>query len=76
MTRSFGDQLAHEIGVISSPEISQKTIDQDSQFILLASDGLLEVVEKRHITEATRDCTSNNKPHEIIGSLMKLAIDA
>lgn len=76
MTRSFGDQVAHEIGVISTPEISVRKITSESYLLMLASDGLLEVVEKRNMTESLRDCMQRKKSEEMMGGLMKLAIEA
>ena len=44
MSRSLGDFVAKKIGVIHEPEILDITINEDDKFIILASDGLWEVV--------------------------------
>lgn len=42
MTRAFGDEKLKE-HITSEPDIFVKTIDSDTQFIILASDGLWKV---------------------------------
>ena len=49
MSRSLGDRFAHEVGVSSEPEISVASVDLSKKngghFLLLASDGLFEVMD-------------------------------
>ena len=40
MSRSLGDFCAHNVGVISSPEIIQFELNTKDKFIVLASDGV------------------------------------
>ena len=44
MTRSLGDKIAHNIGVIDEPEFKTFTFDGTEKFIIIASDGLWEYV--------------------------------
>ncbi len=44
MTRSLGDKIAHQIGVISEPEIKKFYYDGTEKFIIIASDGLWEYI--------------------------------
>ena len=44
MSRSFGDEIAHRVGVIVSPEIYDYRFIQDDKFIILASDGIWEFI--------------------------------
>ena len=44
MSRSIGDFIAKKIGVVNEPEIFDYNICDDDKFIILASDGLWEVV--------------------------------
>ena len=39
MTRSFGDQVAHLVGVIAEPEITEYEFKEEDKFFLVASDG-------------------------------------
>jgi len=42
MSRSLGDQVAHSVGVSSSPEISEFLLDIDDKFVIIATDGVWE----------------------------------
>ncbi|KAL4474755.1 hypothetical protein ABPG74_001451 [Tetrahymena malaccensis] len=42
MTRSFGDKVGIQAGVNCEPEILESEINEDDQFIIVASDGLWE----------------------------------
>ena len=44
MTRSLGDKIAHNIGVIDEPEIKKFYYDGTEKFIIIASDGLWEYI--------------------------------
>jgi len=44
ITRSFGDLVAHKIGVSADPEITSKDIDGDDKFIVMGSDGVWDVM--------------------------------
>lgn len=52
MSRSFGDAIAHEIGVISTPIISSHTETSGMDFFLvLASDGVWDVMENQEVCD-------------------------
>ena len=45
MTRSIGDGLGKKKGVISTPEVSVQAVTESSKMIIIASDGLWDVVQ-------------------------------
>ncbi len=47
MTRSFGDQEAKRLGVTWEPEIDEYEIGDDDKFLLLASDGIWDVLTNK-----------------------------
>ena len=51
MSRSFGDEVAHNVGVIVNPEIDDYHLLNEDKFIILASDGIWEFISKRWIME-------------------------
>ena len=71
MTRSLGDKMAHNIGVIDEPEIKKFFFEGNEKFIIIASDGLWEFIsgeecinlvknfyeEKKDVKEATLELT-------------------
>ena len=42
MSRSFGDYVASQVGVISTPEIIKHTLRPQDKFMVIASDGIWE----------------------------------
>lgn len=44
IARSFGDLLAHKIGVTAEPEVTYKELDGDDRFIVMGSDGVWDVM--------------------------------
>ena len=49
MSRSFGDQIAHSVGVVVSPEILEHPFSEEDKIILLASDGIWEFIKNEEI---------------------------
>lgn len=45
MTRSFGDQIAHCVGVTCEPEIKEYSFQGGEKFIVLGSDGIWEFID-------------------------------
>jgi serine/threonine protein phosphatase PrpC len=40
MARSFGDKVAHSVGVSEEADIKEFILNENDRFIILASDGL------------------------------------
>uniref|UniRef100_A0A452YXZ0 protein-serine/threonine phosphatase n=1 Tax=Aegilops tauschii subsp. strangulata TaxID=200361 RepID=A0A452YXZ0_AEGTS len=58
MSRAFGDYCVKDYGVISAPEVTQRRITARDQFVILATDGVWDVVsneEAVQIVAATPD---------------------
>ncbi|GJM88355.1 hypothetical protein PR202_ga04410 [Eleusine coracana subsp. coracana] len=58
MSRAFGDYCVKDYGVISAPEVTQRRISSRDQFIILATDGVWDVIsneEAVQIVAATAD---------------------
>ncbi|KAI3795363.1 hypothetical protein L1987_38015 [Smallanthus sonchifolius] len=51
MARAFGDFCLKEYGVISIPEISHRILTDRDQFIVLASDGIWDVLSNEQVIE-------------------------
>ena len=51
MSRSIGDYFATELGVISEPICSEETIDEDTKFIVIASDGIWEFLSNKKVAK-------------------------
>ncbi len=73
MTRSFGDQIASTVGVISDPEIIQFNYDFNDKFIIVASDGLWEYLSIEEIVKVTGEYYLQNNIGEAIQKLYNMA---
>eukprot|EP01031_Cornospumella_fuschlensis_P035742 gene35742-43354_t len=50
-TRSLGDLLAEECGVVPEPEILEREVRSQDKFIVIASDGVFEFLTNQMVTE-------------------------
>lgn len=63
MSRSLGDHLLSSVGVIAEPEITRRTLSDDDEFMILATDGIWEFITSEEAvkivskhTNATEAC--------------------
>ena len=73
MTRSFGDQIASTVGVISDPEIIQFNYEVNDKFIIVASDGLWEYLSIEEIVKVTGEYYLQNNIGDAIQKLYNMA---
>lgn len=55
ISRSLGDIDAHDIGVIETPQISYKSIEEYDDFIVIGSDGLFDALNSVEIVKFIYD---------------------
>ena len=55
MSRSFGDRVAHSVGVSEIPEIKEYIFCKEDKFFVVASDGLFEFISSENIVEIIKD---------------------
>jgi len=55
MSRSFGDEVAHTVGVITEPEINEYFFMEEDKFIIIASDGLWEFISSDECVLMVKD---------------------
>ena len=51
MSRSFGDEIVRNVGVICDPEIREIELEEQDKFIIMASDGVWEFMSNREVLE-------------------------
>lgn len=62
MSRSIGDKIAHEIGVISSPVITSfEYYSLYDQFIIAASDGIWDVMDNFEVVNLVEKFRNNSR---------------
>ena len=55
MSRSFGDEIAHSVGVICVPEICQIEFEEEDKFLIVASDGIWEFISNDEAVDILKD---------------------
>ena len=73
MSRTFGDLIAKNIGVISEPEIITKKIDNNTKFIVLGSDGLWDALKPYDVNRIVRPFFNKGDIDGACQTLMKKA---
>ena len=71
LTRSFGDKEMKKYGVLSTPDVYIKNIDEDDIFIVIASDGVWDVVEENEIFQMSKEKISSSDFSKKIVNLAK-----
>lgn len=72
ITRTLGDLSLKKCGVIATPDIKRHIIDNNDKYIVLATDGLWDVVTEREIINISKECDDSDYLNKI---LVKKAID-
>jgi len=68
MSRALGDCVAKMAGVISTPDLSVHELGPESQFIVLASDGLWEFLSNEEVVDMIKVCT---EPKAAVDALLE-----
>lgn len=50
MSRSFGDKIGNQVGVIAKPEIMEWVLSEEDKFIIIASDGIWEFIDSEDVS--------------------------
>ena len=73
LTRSIGDILGEEVGIISDPDIIIKNIDSTCKYIILASDGLWDMVKPYDVSRIVNPYFKKGDPEGACNALLKRA---
>ncbi|XP_021772822.1 probable protein phosphatase 2C 73 [Chenopodium quinoa] len=61
MSRAFGDYCIKDFGLISVPEVTQRNITSKDQFIVLATDGVWDVVSNQEAVQIISSSPNRGK---------------
>lgn len=83
MSRSIGDLVASSVGVICDPgicqylilEIIEKTINEDSRYIVIASDGVWEFLSNPQVVSIVNPYYLKNDPEGACDALIREATE-
>ena len=71
MSRSIGDKVASQLGVISLPDIREFDIEDTCKFIVIASDGIWEFLSKEKVTHYVNKFYKKNNIYDAALKLVK-----
>ena len=71
LTRSFGDKEMKKYGVLSTPDIFYHNIEEDDSFVIIASDGVWDVIEEDEIFKLSQEKLSSSDFSKKIVELAK-----
>ncbi|KRX02599.1 Protein phosphatase 2C (PP2C)-like domain [Pseudocohnilembus persalinus] len=74
MARSFGDIVATEAGVISTPEIKKFNMTEEDRYIIIASDGVWEFINSQQASNMVQSYYIKNQPDQACSKLVKESI--
>ncbi|OIT36855.1 PREDICTED: probable protein phosphatase 2C 1 [Nicotiana attenuata] len=66
MARAFGDFCVKEYGVISMPEFSHRVLTERDQFIVLASDGVWDVLSNEEVVDIVSSAPTRSSAARIL----------
>ena len=73
MSRSMGDLVAKQLGVIYQPEVTVREITSDDMYIVLASDGVWELVDNETVMEIVNEYYRRGDPKGATKALIEEA---
>ena len=74
ISRSFGDSIAHNIGVISEPEIFRFNYNGNEKFIVIATEGIWKYIDSEECVNILKEFYEKNM--DAIGGLNMLVKEA
>ncbi|WCJ23427.1 Protein phosphatase 2C family protein [Euphorbia peplus] len=61
LSRAFGDYCVKDFGLISVPDVTHRTITDRDHFVILATDGLWDVISNKEAVEIVSTTTNRKK---------------
>lgn len=68
VSRSMGDIMGHECGVISEPEVIERELEPEDAFIIIASDGVWDAMSSTEVVGFIFDKMEQNK--EMVANML------
>ena len=75
MSRSIGDYVASSLGVIPEPICFEQTIDKETKFMVIASDGIWEFLNNKKVVNIVWPFYEKKDPEGACKALIKEATD-
>ena len=75
VTRSFGDFIVRDIGVVAQPEIYSLPLSANDRFIVIASDGVYEFLSNEDVIAIVSKYRENGTPQSAAEEVVKIAAE-
>jgi serine/threonine protein phosphatase PrpC len=69
-TRSLGDRVAERLGVIAEPEILSLTLTESEKVLILASDGVYDVLTNQQVIDI---CATSTDPYQACQAIVQMS---
>ena len=66
-------QLAHSVGCLAEPEVQTQVLDKSHQFLIIASDGVWDVMNNDQATEAVQQLYK--KPQQAVDAILLTSLE-
>ena len=76
MSRSFGDSIAHSVGVTAVPELHQHLLADADEYVVLASDGVWDVFSNEELASALEEHRTSSNLAAVIAEIAAARWDA
>ena len=73
MSRSFGDGVAHSVGVSAEAETREFTLGLNDKYVVIASDGVWEFLSNEDVALIVYPYFEQNAPEAAANALVKAA---
>jgi len=73
VTRAFGDRRWRTLGIVATPDIDSRVLEEEAVCVVLASDGLWEVLDVASVGDIARRCS---KADALVRDLVETALSA
>ncbi len=73
MSRSFGDRVAHSVGVSAEAEVREFLLNTNDKFVVVASDGVWEFLSNEDVAAIVWPYFEQNAPEAAANALVKAA---
>lgn len=70
VSRSLGDLMGHQVGVISDPEVSHKVLEADDKFIIIGSDGVWDVMNSAEVVGFIFEKSNDSNKDKVVDFLV------
>lgn len=75
MSRSLGDLMAKECGVISTPQIVEYEINANTRYMVICSDGVWEFIKNEQVRDLGNAFYAQNKVNDFCIQLVNMAMN-